>query len=92
MNKLKGSLAILMTACIYGSYGVWANLIGENFDLFFQTYTRALLAWIIVVGVVVYNSDWKPIKSTRDFRVLFLIAFFGVFTQSIYYAYQTFKE
>jgi drug/metabolite transporter (DMT)-like permease len=89
MNKIKGSLAILATACIYGSYGVWANLIGESFDLFFQTYTRALLAWLIVVGIVIYNKDWKPIKNLRDFKVLFLIALFGVFTQSIYYAYQT---
>ncbi len=87
MNKFKGSLAVLMTALLYGSYGVWANLIGDSFDLFFQTYTRAIIAWIIVVAIVLYLKDWKRIQSFYDYKILFLIAFFGIFTQAIYYAY-----
>ncbi len=76
-----------MTALLYGSYGVWANLIGDSFDLFFQTYTRAIIAWIIVVAIVLYLKDWKRIQSFYDYKILFLIAFFGIFTQAIYYAY-----
>lgn len=87
MNKFKGSLAVLATALLYGSYGVWANLIGDSFDLFFQTYTRAIVAWVIVAGIVIYLKDWKRIQNYYDYKILFLIAFFGIFTQAIYYAY-----
>lgn len=87
MSKIKGSLAILATALLYGSYGVWANLIGDTFDLFFQTYVRATLAWLIILGIVLYLKDWKSIKSFYDYKILFLIAIFGIFTQAIYYSY-----
>jgi drug/metabolite transporter (DMT)-like permease len=87
MNKIKGSLAILGTAIAYGSYGVWAKLIGGEFDIFFQTYMRAIIAWLIVLVIVFYLKDWKKIKSKFDYKILFLIAFFGIFTQAIYYSY-----
>jgi DME family drug/metabolite transporter len=87
MNKIKGSLAILGTAIAYGSYGVWAKLIGSEFEIFFQTYVRAIFAWLIVLGIVFYLKDWKKVKSFYDYKILFLIAFFGIFTQAIYYAY-----
>ncbi len=87
MDKLKGSLAILGTAICYGSYGVWAKLIGSEFGLFFQTYTRAIIAWLIVIAIVIFLKQWRPIKSKFDYGVLVLISFLGIFTQSVYYAY-----
>ena len=87
MNKLKGSLAILGTAFAYGSYGIWAKLIGSSFDLFFQTYMRAIIAWVIILGIVIYLKNWKKIRNSYDFKVLFGIAVFGILTQGIYYSY-----
>lgn len=87
MNEIKGSLAVLGTALAYGSYGVWAKLIGTDFQLFFQTYSRAIIAWLIVVAIVIYLKDWKKVRSAYDYKILFLIAGFGIFTQLIYYAY-----
>lgn len=89
MNKLNGSLAILVAALCYGSYGVFGNIIGGSFDIFFQTYARAIIAWLIIVVIVLVFKLWKKIESRSDLNILLYISAFGVLTQAIYYAYQT---
>jgi drug/metabolite transporter (DMT)-like permease len=88
MNKIYGSLAIFVSALLYGSYGVWAVLIGNSFGLFFLTYVRALIAWLIIFLIVILFGHWKKIKNKFDFKILLLLSILGIFTQAVYYSYQ----
>jgi drug/metabolite transporter (DMT)-like permease len=61
MNKTYGITLILIASLLFGSYGVWAKLIGGDMGAFFQGWSRGLV--IAVAGV-------DPIHQTRNKGIL----------------------
>ena len=87
MNKKKGILFIVISALMFGSYGLWSRLIGNSFGIFYQGWTRALIISIVLLPILLWNKQIIPIaKKDRGWLAVFLI--FTSFTQApLFYAF-----
>ena len=86
-KQLKGSFYILLSSLFFGSYGVWARLIGTSLDNFFQVWTRSLLILIIIVPIALLTKQIKSIDK-KDIKWIALYTGAGAFTVApIFYAY-----
>ncbi|MCB9798496.1 DMT family transporter [Candidatus Nomurabacteria bacterium] len=86
-NKQKGVLLILLSALMFGSYGVWSRLIGSSFDVFYQGWTRGLIVTVLLIPLLWYRKEFVRIeKKDRPWLSVYLI--FTAFTQApIFYAF-----
>lgn len=85
-NK-KGTIFILISALMFGSYGVWSRLIGDDFGVFYQSWTRSLLLSIILVPILIYRKEFIPVKK-KDWGWLSIYLLFTSMTQApIFYAF-----
>ena len=88
MQNLKGQLFVLLSAVLFGSYGIWAVLLGSDFGVFFQGYVRSFLVLLILVSIMVLTNSWKPLTKS-DMKAYAWCCGFGIFTQApLYYAFQ----
>jgi len=90
MNNKKenyGYLIIILSALMFGSYGVWSRLMGDSFDSFFQGWTRALIILILLVPFAIWKKEIVKIKKEdRKWVIVFMV--FTSFTQApLYYAF-----
>lgn len=87
-HPLKGPLFVFASALLFGSYGVWAVLLGSDFGVFFQGYVRSLLVLLILVPIAFFQKAWLPLRK-EDWRKYAWCCGFGIFTQApLYYAFQ----
>lgn len=87
-HSLKGSVFVFLSALLFGSYGIWAVLLGSDFGVFFQGYVRSFLVLIILIPIVLIKKSWKPLTKDDWVKYTWCCAF-GVFTQApLYYAFQ----
>lgn len=87
-SKLKGSLFVLVSSLLFGSYGIWAVLLGSDFGVFFQGWVRAFLVLLVLISVAYFTREWKPLTKA-DLRLYAWPCGFGIFSQApIYYAFQ----
>ncbi len=85
-NK-KGVIFILLASLMFGSYGVWSKLIGDDFGVFYQGWVRALILTIILVPILIYRKELIPIQK-KDWGWLAVFLLFTSMTQApIFYAY-----
>lgn len=83
----KGVALILLSALMFGSYGLWSWLISDSFDIFYQSWTRALLITILLLPLLLYKKEIVPIKR-KDWGWLSVFLIFTSFTQApIFYAF-----
>lgn len=83
----KGVLLILISALMFGSYGVWSKLIGDSFGVFYQGYTRAIIISLILFPILFYTKQIIPIKRS-DWKWLSVFLIFTSATQApIFYAF-----
>ena len=92
MNQSKktenyGAPLVLLSALMFGSYGVWSRLIGDAMGSFFQGWTRALIILILLVPFALIRKEIiKVSREDRGWLVVFLI--FTSMTQApIFYAF-----
>ncbi len=86
-NKSYGYLMVLASAAMFGSYGVWARLIGDAFGNFFQGWTRALIILILLVPFALWKKEIVKIKK-EDRKWVIVFMFFTSLTQApIFYAF-----
>lgn len=86
-KNVRGLLFVLLSSVFFGSYGVWSRLIGEDFGVFFQGYTRAIIVILILIPIGLFSGSFKKVK--KQDRIWFgVMVLFGMFTQApIFYAY-----
>jgi drug/metabolite transporter (DMT)-like permease len=86
-TQLKGSFYILLSSFFFGTYGVWARLIGTSLDNLFQVWVRSLLILVVIVPITVITKQFKPVKH-RDMPWIVLYTGAGALTVApIFYAY-----
>lgn len=85
--KIKGIVLILLSALMFGSYGIWSRLMGQEFGPFYQGWTRALIIVLIVLPLLLSRKEIVRIeRADRKWIVTFLI--FTSLTQApLYYAF-----
>lgn len=83
----KGVVLIFLSAVMFGSYGVWSRLIGDDFGNFYQGWTRALIITVILLPLLLYKKEIIPIKR-QDWGWLSVFLVFTSLTQApIFYAF-----
>lgn len=88
LKQFKGGALVLASSLLFGSYGIWAVLVGTDFGVYYQGYVRALLALLVLIPICFYLKAWGPIQR-KDIPVLAVFSLFTVFTQApLYYAFQ----
>ena len=86
-KQLRGSFYILLSSFFFGSYGVWARLIGTSLDNFFQVWTRSLLILIVIIPIAFITKQIKSVRK-KDIKWIALYTGAGAFTVApIFYAY-----
>lgn len=85
--KIKGIVLILVSALMFGSYGIWSRLMGPEFGPFYQGWTRALIIVLIALPFLLSRRKIVRIeRADRKWIVTFLI--FTSLTQApLYYAF-----
>lgn len=78
---------ILTSALCFGSYGVWARLLGKEFGIFYQGWVRSAIILAVLLPIVMIGRHLKPIK-TSDRKWFIVTMIFTVFTQvPLYFAF-----
>jgi len=88
MNKqARGIILILISTLMFGSYGVWSKLIGDDFGNFYQGWTRALIIVVLLFPFLYYTKQIISIHR-RDWRWLGVFLLFTSATQApLFYAF-----
>jgi drug/metabolite transporter (DMT)-like permease len=86
-DKNRGIILVLLSALMFGSYGVWSRLIGDAMGNFFQGWTRALIILVLILPLALWRREVIKIdKKDWGWLVVFLI--FTSLTQApIFYAF-----
>src|SRR3989344_1080332 len=83
----KGVILIFLSSVMFGSYGVWSKLIGEDFGNFYQGWTRALIIVVLLLPLLLYKKEIIAIKR-QDWGWLSVFLVFTSFTQApLFYAF-----
>jgi len=87
MNNKKGILLILISALMFGSYGIWSRLIGDSFGNFYQGWTRGFIISIMLFPILYWKKEIVLIKK-KDLKWLLVFLLFTSLTQApLFYAF-----
>lgn len=87
MKKTYGIVLILIASLLFGSYGVWAKLIGGDMGVFFQGWSRGLIIAVALFPILYFRKLIVPIKKA-DWKWLAVFLVFTSLTQApLFYAY-----
>jgi drug/metabolite transporter (DMT)-like permease len=82
-----GYSIILLSALLFGTYGVWSRLMGDSFGPFYQTWVRSLLIILVMLPFMLVGKSFRKI-AREDYPKLSLYVVFCVCTQvPLYYAF-----
>lgn len=86
-SQSKGLFLIILSALMFGSYGVWSKLIGGSLGALFQGWTRGLFLAIILLPILLWKKELIPIEK-KDWKWMGLFLVFTSLTQApIFYAF-----
>lgn len=86
-NTQKGIVLVLISALMFGSYGVWSRLMGGTFDVFYQGWTRGLIIALVLLPTLLYKKQIVPIRR-EDWKWMAVFLIFTSLTQApLYYAF-----
>ncbi|TSC77778.1 MAG: hypothetical protein G01um101429_981 [Parcubacteria group bacterium Gr01-1014_29] len=86
-HTLKGTLYVLLSSLMFGSYGVWIKLLGPEFGIFYQAWVKSALVLLVLIPVAFYTKSWKKIEK-KDHKWLFISILLGICTQvPLYYSF-----
>ncbi len=87
MNKTYGVVLILLSSLLFGSYGVWTKLIGDDMGIFFQGWSRGLIIVLVFFPLLYLKKLIVPIRK-EDWLWLTIFLVFTSLTQApLFYAF-----
>ncbi len=87
MNKTYGIILILVSSLLFGSYGVWAKLIGDGMDPFYQGWSRAVIILLLITPILLYKGLIVPIKREHWKWFAIFLAFTSATQAPLFYAF-----
>ncbi|MDP2927140.1 MAG: DMT family transporter [bacterium] len=60
-NKTASIISLLFAALLWSFWGVFSRLLGIDFGIFYQAFSRGLIVFLILSGVLLLKRDWKRI-------------------------------
>ncbi len=86
-TKNKGLIYILLSTIMFGSYGLWSKLIGTDFGVFYQGWTRTFLIALVLFPIVLYKKEIVSIQK-KDWKWMSIFLISTSLTQApIFYAF-----
>lgn len=86
-TTLQGTLLVLLSALMFGSYGIWSRLMGDSFGAFYQGWTRALIIIVLLLPFLIAKKAIVPIDRS-DWKWMTIFLLFTSLTQApLYYAF-----
>ena len=87
MRNNRGIYLVLLSALMFGSYGLWSRLMGGYFAPFYQGWTRGFIILLLITPYLAWKREIVPIKR-NDWRWFSVYMCFTSLTQApLYYAY-----
>jgi drug/metabolite transporter (DMT)-like permease len=75
INKTTAYTLIIFASLCFGSYGVWARIIGDHIDLFYQVWARSLITIILLFPILYFKKLCiKPLPSERKDFWAFIVS------------------
>ncbi len=68
-NRLLGTSVLVLSAFIYSFFAILSRTIGDTLPIFYQNWTRSLLAALVLLVIVLFTGSWKTIKK-QDYPLL----------------------
>lgn len=88
MKSYKGHILVFLSALLFGSYGIWAVLLGPGFAPMFQCFVRAAIVAVVLGVVLLSQKSWHKVTFS-DMKAYAPSVLFALFTQApLYYAFQ----
>lgn len=85
--RFQGYLLVLLSTIGFASFGVYAKLVGETYEVFTQAWTRALIIAVLLLIVGLITKQLRKIERS-DVKWVALYTGFSIFTVApIYYAF-----
>lgn len=82
-KELKGTFSITLAVMLYGMYGVFSRMIGENFGAFSQNWIRSFILIIFFAIYYLFNKkNWVKIRK-KDIKWLIIWPLTGASTTII---------
>lgn len=86
-RPLIGSFYIVLSSFFFGSYGIWARLIGNSLANFYQIWTRCIVMLLILIPIGILTKQFKAVKRGH-FKWIALYAGADIFTFApMFYAF-----
>lgn len=82
--SLKGVLFIILSAVLYGSYGVWSKIMGDSVGSFAQAWSRGLMILVLTIPTGIYYKQFRSVEKA-DLKWFFVIILASTFTVAPYY-------
>ena len=86
-SSILGYSIILLSAVLFGTYGVWSRLMGPSFQPFYQAWVRALIIILVMLPFMLKSKSFRKIER-KDWPAVGMFVAFCVCTQvPLYYAF-----
>ena len=82
-----GTVLVLLSALMFGSYGLWSKLIGPSMGNFYQGWTRSLLILVFLVPLGFVRKEIVAIKKEDRFWFIVFLVFTSLTQAPIFYAF-----
>lgn len=76
-NKILGTSVLVLSAFIYSFFAILSRTIGDTLPIFYQNWTRSILATLILLVIVHFTRSWKVVKK-QDYALLLLRPVCGI--------------
>lgn len=87
MTKTYGILLIVLASLFFGSYGVWAKLIGDDMGVFFQGWSRGLIIALALLPYLYFKRLIVPIRREDWPWMAVFIGFTSLTQAPLFYAF-----
>lgn len=85
----RGYIMIIASALLFGTYGIWSKVLGNDFGIFFQGWVRPIIVVLLMLPFMIKNKEFRRVPK-KDLKWLTIPTLFALFTQvPLYYAYNT---
>ncbi len=78
---------ILLSALLFGTYGVWSHLMGPSFAPFYQAWVRSIIIMLIMLPFMIKSKSFRKIDRQDWPQVGIFIAFCVCTQVPLYYAF-----
>ncbi len=63
-NKTLGVISLVFAAFIWGFFGIFSRLVGIDFGIFYQAFSRSLILFLILSIILILKKNWKKVLLT----------------------------